>query len=171
MIATAMRAILFTVLIPGTIAVYIPRGLARTYSAQFDPGLFRYVGLLLMLSGFLFYLLSAIAFLIKGGGTPAIWFTKPLRFLIGEEPGKLVSDSLYRFTRNPMYLGVVGFVLGEALWFELSVLLTYSVVLWLCFHFVVAYIEEPHLREREGKTYEEYLKAVPRWIGFRSAKK
>ncbi len=166
-----LRAILFTILIPGTIAVYVPRWFARLYPEQLDIGAIRYVGMLMMLGGFLFYLLSAIAFLIKGGGTPAIWFTKPLKFLIGEEPGKLVSNSLYRFTRNPMYLGVVSFVLGEALWFQLQSVLIYGAALWLMFHFVVVFIEEPHLKRKQGLQYEEYCSAVPRWIGLRSFKK
>jgi protein-S-isoprenylcysteine O-methyltransferase Ste14 len=165
---TIVRAILFTILIPGTIAVYLPSWLAQRYPAQFPMGDWRYTGLLLMSIGFFVYLLSAFAFLVEGGGTPAIWFTKPIRFLIGEEPRKLVRGKLYKLTRNPMYLGVATFVLGMALWLESQVLLLYTVALWLCFHLVIVFIEEPHLRRKNGEQYEEYARTVPRWIGFRS---
>lgn len=165
---TLIRTIIFTILIPGTVAVYIPRWLMQMYPVRFEIGEWQYGGLLLMSVGFGFYLVSAIAFLIEGGGTPAIWFTKPFKSLIGEEPTKVVRGKLYQFTRNPMYIGVVTFVLGEALWYEIGVLLAYSIVLWFCFHFVVVYIEEPHLREKMGKQYEEYCRTVPRWIGSRT---
>ena len=165
---TIIRAIIFTILVPCTIAIYIPRWLAQSYPTQIEVEVLRYVGLPLMLVGFLFYLFSAIAFVVKGGGTPAIWFTKPVSFLIGEEPGTLVSQGLYRFTRNPMYVGVVGVVLGEALWFEKEVLFFYVILLWLLFHLVIVFIEEPHLKMKMGEEYEQYLNSVPRWMGRRS---
>lgn len=165
---TTLRLIIFTIFIPGTIAVYIPRWLVQLYPTRFELGEWRSAGLLFMLVGFGFYLVSATSFLIEGGGTPAIWFTKPLKFLIGEEPVKVVRGKLYQSTRNPMYIGVVTFVLGEALWNDARILLTYSIVLWLCFHLVVVFIEEPHLRRKSGEQYEEYLRTVPRWIGIRS---
>jgi protein-S-isoprenylcysteine O-methyltransferase Ste14 len=164
---TALRLIIFTLLIPGTIAVYIPRWLMQTYPARFEIGGWQYTGVCLMLVGFGFYLLSAFAFLMEGGGTPAIWFSRSFRFLIGEEPTHLVRGTLYQFTRNPMYIGVGTFILGEAVWFEARVLLAYAFIVWVCFHLVVIFIEEPHLRNKNGAAYDEFCRAVPRWIGFR----
>lgn len=161
-----VRLIIFTILIPGTVALYIPRWLAQQFPVHGGFGLLRYVGAPLMLAGFLLYLGSALTFAIEGGGTPAIWFTKPLKYLIGEEPHKLVSGTLYRFSRNPMYIGVMTVVFGQALWLESSVLLIYTALLFICFHLVVVLIEEPHLRRKNGPSYEEYSRAVPRWVGF-----
>jgi protein-S-isoprenylcysteine O-methyltransferase Ste14 len=163
---TLVRLIIFTILVPGTIAVYIPRWLVHQYPATIDIGVFRYSGIIFVLAGSVFYLLSVVSFLIEGGGTPAIWFTKPIKFLIGEEPHGLVRGTMYRFTRNPMYLGVMSFVLGHAIWFEVTALFLYTIVLFLCFHFVVVFIEEPHLRKKNGASYEEFCRTVPRWIGF-----
>ena len=161
-----LRAILFTILIPGTIAGYLPWSLATGSPQRLEIGPLRYIGLLVMFVGILFYAASAYSFVTKGKGTPAIWFTKPIRFIIGEEPRALVLSGLYRFTRNPMYLGVVSTVLGEAIFFEKQVLLAYAVSLWLIFHFVIIVVEEPHLRDREGDAYEAFCRRVPRWIGF-----
>ena len=47
------------------------------------------------------------------GGTPAIYFTRHLKFLIGEEPPS-GPQGLYRFSRNPMYVGVLLAVFGQA---------------------------------------------------------
>jgi protein-S-isoprenylcysteine O-methyltransferase Ste14 len=161
---TAAKSIVFTILIPGTVAAYVPQWLARIYPQQIELGLFAYAGVVAMLLGFGIYTLCVLRFLLDGGGTPAIWFTKPISFLIGEEPNKLVIRGLYRFSRNPMYLGVVCFVLGEAIWFQKSILFLYAVGLWFCFHLVVVFLEEPHLKKRMGQDYTQFVSKVPRWI-------
>jgi hypothetical protein len=56
-------------------------------------------GWLLVGVGILLYALSLLRFL-AAGGTPAIFFTRHLRLLIGEEPAALVSAGLYRFSRG-----------------------------------------------------------------------
>lgn len=162
-----IRLIIFTILIPGTVALYIPRWLAQQFPGHVGLGFLRYAGAPLMLAGFLLYLGSALTFAIEGGGTPAIWFTKPLKYLIGEEPHKLVRGTLYRFSRNPMYIGVLSVVVGQVLWLESPVLLIYTVALFICFHLVVVFIEEPHLRRKNGPSYDEYRREVPRWLAFR----
>lgn len=161
---TTLRLIVFTLLIPATIAVYIPHWLLQPGAARFDIGGWHIAGMLFMLAGGVFYLVSALAFLLEGGGTPAIWFTRPLKAIIGEEPATLVRGALYRHTRNPMYAGVLLVVVGEAIWFEAAVLLAYSAVVWLFFHLAVVLVEEPHLRKKNGAAYEEYCRAVPRWF-------
>lgn len=155
-----VRAILFTILVPGTVTVYIP-SLLLSGTAPVD-GAVRFLGLLPIAAGALGYFACALEFLLRGGGTPAVFFTRPLRFLIGEEPKTVVHTALYQRSRNPMYLSVVTVVLGESLFFESRALLVYAVFLWLMFHLVVVFIEEPHLRQRPG--YREYCAQVPRWL-------
>jgi protein-S-isoprenylcysteine O-methyltransferase Ste14 len=60
-----------------------------------------------------------------------------LGFLIGEQPPKLVRQGLYRISRNPMYVGVLIAVFGQALIFASEAVALYGVALWLCFHAVV----------------------------------
>ena len=63
-----------------------------------------------------------------------------------------------------MYVGAVLTVLGEAIYFRSGWLLLYAVVLWATLHTALLVFEEPQLRRRFGVEYEQYLKAVPRWI-------
>jgi protein-S-isoprenylcysteine O-methyltransferase Ste14 len=155
-----VRAILFTILVPGTVAIYIPSLLLAGTAPAGDA--WRFLGLLPIAAGVLGYLACALEFLLRGGGTPAVFFTRPLRFLIGEEPKTVVQTALYQRSRNPMYLSVVTVVLGESLLFESRALLFYTLFLWLMFHLVVVFVEEPHLRQRPD--YEEYCSRVPRWL-------
>ena len=115
--------------------------------------------------GALAYGLCLMRFL-AAGGTPAIFFTRPLRFLIGEEPGSLVSQGLYRFSRNPMYVGVLLVVFGQAIIFGSPRIAAYGLLLFVCFHLTVVLLEEPHLRRTRGRSYELYCQTVPRWLGF-----
>lgn len=163
----ALRAALFTVLVPGTAVVLIPYVPVERWPDRYTFGQLQYIGLAFILAGLFFYAASAFAFLTKGRGTPTIWFTKPIRFILGEEPQNLVTISLYLLTRNPMYLGVTAIVLGEALWLEKKVLLPYSMLLWVFFHLIIILVEEPHLRRLHGTEYETYCRTVPRRFGFR----
>ena len=63
-----------------------------------------------------------------------------------------------------MYVGAILIVLGEALYFRSGWLLVYMVGLWATLHTALIVFEEPQLRRRFGAEYEQYLKAVPRWI-------
>jgi protein-S-isoprenylcysteine O-methyltransferase Ste14 len=157
-----VRAIVFTILAPGVLTVYIP-WLIRTGITPANGGA-RFFGVPLIAAGALCYFACAFEFLLRGRGTPALFITKPLRFLIGEEPKLLIQSALYRHTRNPMYLSVVTVVLGESLLFESRPVLLYALFLWLMFHLTVVLIEEPHLRDRPG--YRAYCARVPRWLFF-----
>jgi protein-S-isoprenylcysteine O-methyltransferase Ste14 len=123
------------------------------------------IGWLLVGVGAAIYLMCLLAFLFSGG-TPAIFFTRPLKFILGEEPPKLVRQGLYRFSRNPMYVGVVTAVFGQALIFGSRGVAWYGVLPWLCFHVVVVFLEESHLRQERGASYDKYRRKVPRWIGW-----
>lgn len=161
-----VRVLLFSILVPGVVAGCVPWVLWRTFPADFDPGWLRFAGMLVMGCGIGFYVISAVAFLREGRGTPAIYFTRPLRGLIGEEPGTLVAGLLYSTTRNPMYLAVIQFVLGAGIVTGRWAILAYFILLSIFFHCVVVLIEEPHLRKTFGTSYEAYTKRVPRWFRF-----
>jgi protein-S-isoprenylcysteine O-methyltransferase Ste14 len=144
-----LRGLIFTALVPVVIAYFLPRWVG--YRPAVRPA-----GWFLIVPGILIYTLCLIRFL-AAGGTPAIFFTRPLRFLIGETPAALVSEGLYRYSRNPMYLGVLLTIFGQGL-------IGYGLIVWICFHTVVVLLEEPQLRKQNGEPYDEYCRTVPRWI-------
>jgi protein-S-isoprenylcysteine O-methyltransferase Ste14 len=144
-----LRGLIFTALVPVVIAYFLPRWLG------FHPT-FGLAGWLLIAPGVLIYTLCLIRFL-AAGGTPAIFFTRPLRFLIGETPNALVAEGLYRYSRNPMYLGVLLTIFGQGL-------VIYGLIVWICFHAVVVLLEEPQLRKQNGEPYDDYRRKVPRWF-------
>ena len=76
----------------------------------------------------------------------------------------LVTSGLYRFTRNPMYLGMALFYAGIALLFLSPIAGALLVpVLAIVDRFVIAR-EEAYLTRRFGTPYESYRRSVRRWI-------
>jgi protein-S-isoprenylcysteine O-methyltransferase Ste14 len=156
-----LRGAVFTVLVPYVVAVYLPKLVdpaARRHGAIFE------IGWPLIIAGTLIYAFCLIRFLLAGG-TPAIFFIRHLSFLVGEEPASLVSSGLYRYSRNPMYIGVLLVIFGQAILFASSAIALYGCFMFLMFHVVVVTLEEPHLRAVQGPSYEAYCRAVPRWFG------
>jgi len=81
-----------------------------------------------------------------------------------DPPKILVVRGLYRYVRNPMYVGVLWILLGEAIWF-LSELILFEAGLFLAVtHLFVKYYEEPVLRRQFGEPYERYMQSVGRWF-------
>jgi protein-S-isoprenylcysteine O-methyltransferase Ste14 len=165
-----LRGVIFTVLVPCMVGAYVPSLIYRGRELEegfwvIDWKVGQGIGWLLVGLGATIYLVCLVAFL-SAGGTPAMFFTRPLKFILGEEPPRLVRQGLYRFSRNPMYVGVVMAVFGQALICGSSSVAGYGAFLWLCFHTVVVFLEEPHLREERGPSYDEYRRKVPRWIGW-----
>jgi protein-S-isoprenylcysteine O-methyltransferase Ste14 len=152
----AIKTLIFTILVPGTVAVLIPYRLASSTATRgtVPLGSFRYFGLALIAAGILIYLWCACDFAFAGKGTPA-----PI-----DPPKELVIRGLYKHVRNPMYVGVLSLVLGQALIFEALALFVYAGFLFLAFNLFVLFYEEPALTRKFGEAYRSYCKAVPRWI-------
>jgi protein-S-isoprenylcysteine O-methyltransferase Ste14 len=157
-----VRDLIFTALVPAVVAGYIPMTLDPT--AQQQGGLWD-AGWALIALGTLIYAMCLLRFL-AAGGTPAIFFTRPLRHLIGEEPDRLVADGPYRFSRNRIYVGVLLVIFGQAVIFRSLTLASYGLGVFVVFHFVVVLLEEPHLRATVGPSYELYCRTTPRWLGL-----
>jgi protein-S-isoprenylcysteine O-methyltransferase Ste14 len=81
-----------------------------------------------------------------------------------ETPSTLVTSGPYRFTRNPMYVGLTLIYLGVAgtrleIWpaIGLPLLLAYI-------NFLVIPVEEKNLRGVFGEDYQKYGERVGRWL-------
>ncbi len=95
-----------------------------------------------------------------------IFFMKKTEKIFGKEPDNIVDTLFYRFSRNPMYLGVVTLIFGLGILLESLSVILWAFISFIIFHFVVLTLEEPHLREKFGVQYELYCKKTPRWIGI-----
>ena len=78
---------------------------------------------------------------------------------------RLVTDGVFRVSRNPMYLGLVLLLIGWAIWLG-------SASPWLIpplFVIVLTVVqiipEEQALSRRFGEQYLSYRRSVARWIG------
>ena len=84
--------------------------------------------------------------------------------LVPAPPKKLVVAGVYRYVRNPMIIGGLMIILGEALIFSSIELLILFAMIFIVNHTYFVYSEEPGLIKRFGDDYIEYKKNVPRWI-------
>jgi protein-S-isoprenylcysteine O-methyltransferase Ste14 len=77
---------------------------------------------------------------------------------------RLVQHGPYRFTRNPMYLGLTISYLGLSLALDTAwPLILLPLMLWLLFRTVIRH-EERYLTETFGEEYVAYTKRVRRWL-------
>ncbi|HXQ22199.1 MAG TPA: isoprenylcysteine carboxylmethyltransferase family protein [Candidatus Acidoferrales bacterium] len=147
-----LKNLLFTLVIPGTVAVYVPLLLVRSLSP--GSGIWRLAAWVFFLVGGLIYGWCVWEFAAFGRGTPA-----PI-----DAPKKLVVRGLYRYTRNPMYVGVLTTILGWAVRYQAPGLVLYACSVGLCFQCFIVFYEEPHLQRVFGPAYEAYRAQVGRWL-------
>jgi protein-S-isoprenylcysteine O-methyltransferase Ste14 len=77
---------------------------------------------------------------------------------------KLVISGLYKFSRNPMYIGVMLILVGECAFFSSISLLIYSTFVFIAFNLFILFHEEPRLENDFGAEYQQYRKTVRRWL-------
>jgi len=152
----ALRSLLFALLLPGTVTLFIPYVLLSNSGVTGIPRwtALQYAALPVIGVGFAVLVRCIVDFARHGRGTLA-----PV-----DPPKDLVVHGLYRYVRNPMYLGVTAVLTGEVALFESLVLLRFVAAWFLLVNLVVIFYEEPVLRGRFGQSYEQYRRAVGRWI-------
>jgi len=156
-----LQGLLFTLgpCLGGGLAPYLLSGARRL-----QPGFWR-LGWVSVCLGAAIYMSCLLNFL-AAHGTPAPFFTRRLRGIIGEEPGDLVCAGLYKASRNPMYVSVLLAIFGQALLLASPWIALYGLAAWLVLHRGIVCVEEPHLRAKHGQTFEDYCRRVPRWLGL-----
>jgi protein-S-isoprenylcysteine O-methyltransferase Ste14 len=150
-----LKATIITLLMPGTAILLVPYFILHQ-SGVTDWPIVSGVTVFATIAGLagLAVLLHCIwGFAVHGKGTLA-----PI-----DPPKVLIVHGVYRYTRNPMYLGIIVVLLSQALFFDSFQLLIYAAGVLLGFHLFVILYEEPRLRTRFGESYEGYFKSVPRW--------
>ncbi len=154
-LAPLLGSAIFFCVAPGLVAGVGPGAIAGW---QIGPpfmglGVFRVIGVMLIIIGAAGLLDSTARFALQGRGTPAPF----------APPATLVVSGLYRHVRNPMYVAIVAAILGQALLFGSMEALGYAGVVWCIFHLFVIKCEEPALRGQFGDRYDSYQAAVRRW--------
>jgi protein-S-isoprenylcysteine O-methyltransferase Ste14 len=146
------KNLLFTVLVPGTVAVLIPRSLSLdrlvpSAAAAAAASAFFLVGAAV-------YAWCVWDFASFGRGTPA-----PI-----DAPKQLVVRGLYHYSRNPMYVGVLTVIVGWGVLYLDWHLFAYAACVATLFQLFIRFYEEPHLAELFGEEYTAYRARVGRWL-------
>ncbi len=152
-IGPLFKTVLFIVLVPGTVLLVVPYWLLKSAVPR-PAGWLNWLALAQAALGGAILLKCAWEFAAVGFGTPA-----PI-----DPPKSLVVSGLYRFVRNPMYVGVGMVLLSEAALFSSISILKYALATCGAFCLFVLAYEEPRLRRKFGASYKVYCKGVPRWI-------
>jgi len=159
----AVLTILATVLVPGLAVFLVPYWILHVTGRLSGPafGLLGAASIALVILGAVMVIWVSLTFATRGKGTPV-----PVA-----PPQVLVAEGLYRFVRNPMYVGALLVLAAEALLFRSAWILLYAGFLWLALHTFAVLIEEPDLERRFGDSYRQYKESTPRWIPRPPAKK
>ena len=157
MLSLFFRNLFFTILQPGLVAGLFPylilgKSFQKPFAQPFQ--LPQYLGAILFIFGLVIMLNCIIRFAIEGRGT-----LSPV-----DPTKKLVVKGLYKFSRNPMYIGVMIILVGEIIFFSSYNLGVYTLFILLAFSLFIILIEEPRLRRDFGNDYHEYCKRVRRWL-------
>ena len=132
------------ILVPSWIEPHITRGRDAAFTA----------GAGLMLIGLLIMGHTIASFIRIGKGTLAPW----------SPTSRLVIEGLYTYVRNPMILGVIIVLLGEALAFGSWRILAWALAFFAINTLYFVRLEEPGLEKRFGEPYRRYRQNVPRWL-------
>jgi protein-S-isoprenylcysteine O-methyltransferase Ste14 len=143
----------FFLLAPGATAGLVPWLVTGWDRPDGAVGPVDVAGIVLLALGIAVVVACFVRFVTEGRGTPA-----PVA-----PTEELVVGGLYRYVRNPMYVGVASAIAGQVLLFRSAALVVWLVVFLVA---VVAFVkgyEEPTLQSQFGASYERYRQAVPGW--------
>ena len=75
----------------------------------------------------------------------------------------LKTDGVYQFSRNPIYVGMIGWAVLVDSW-----MVTALLVLWALLYVAAPFLEEPWMRKHYGAAFDAYALEVPRYGSIRS---
>lgn len=141
-----------SLILPVTVLILVPLWIEQHIVRAAWPQFL--IGLVILLLGLFVMGETILTFIQIGKGTLAPW--SPTR--------KLITGGMYAYVRNPMIMGVITVLIGEAI-----AIASLPILIWAILVFVIntAYFiwsEEPGLEKRFGAEYVEYKKNVPRWL-------
>lgn len=149
----AVASAAFFVVAPGTVVGLIPWLITRWEIPPSTPVWQMILGALLIVAGLIPPAHAFIQF-VKAGGTPM-----PIA-----PTQRLVVTGFNRYVRNPMYLGLLVVIVGQALLFGSIWLLLYAAGWWIVTASFVRWYEEPTLVREYSDEYEAYRRNVHAWL-------
>jgi protein-S-isoprenylcysteine O-methyltransferase Ste14 len=151
-----LRILPAVVLLYAVFVCAIPALLLWTFSSLTVPSFSAafWLGLGLASAGLLLYV-RVVWELVALAGTSA----SPLG-----TPTQLRTHGSYAWSRNPLLLGVVAILFGQAVAFRSIALAVYAVAYWTWLHVFIVVREEPMLQAQFGERYARYCGRVPRWF-------
>jgi protein-S-isoprenylcysteine O-methyltransferase Ste14 len=147
----ALGTFLFFFAAPGTTAGLVPWLVTGWDGSPPGPDLLDVLGALAGSLGLAMVVACFVRFVREGRGTPSP----------GAPTEELVVGGLYRYLRNPMYVGVGLVIAGQCLAFRSGALVVWLVLFTVAVTAFVAAYEQPTLQERYGASYDEYRRTVP----------
>jgi protein-S-isoprenylcysteine O-methyltransferase Ste14 len=139
---------------PGILLVYLPYWLTRFRIPADEPLWQMVIAGALIGAGLAPLFESAARFVRVGRGT----------LVPAAATEHLVVSGLYRYVRNPMYVGVTTSLAAEAALFRSTDLLVELALALAAIHLFVCSYEERTLAKRYGNEYAEFKRNVPRWL-------
>jgi protein-S-isoprenylcysteine O-methyltransferase Ste14 len=149
----ALGSAAFFVVAPGTFVGLGPWLITRWEIPGSSPPVRVVLGVVLIVVGVIPPIHAFIQF-ARAGGTPM-----PVA-----PTERLVVTGFNRFVRNPMYVGLITAILGQALLFDSLTLVAYAAFFWIATASFVRLYEEPTLVRTYGEQYEQYRRNVPGWL-------
>jgi protein-S-isoprenylcysteine O-methyltransferase Ste14 len=145
----------FFVVAPGTVVGLGPWLITRweITGSGLPWRLLQAIGVVLIVAGLIPPVHAFVQF-VKAGGTPM-----PIA-----PTQRLVVTGFNRYVRNPMYLGLIVVMLGQALLFGSLALVLWAAAFWIITASFVRWYEEPTLVDEYDGEYEEYRRHVHAWL-------
>ena len=146
---------IFTVLVPLPAVLFGPWYIThwQQQPAFFGIEALRYVGMAMIPVGLVVYW-KGITTLGRQGVNPI-----PVPAIT-----HIVTTGIFAWTRNPMYLGAITMMVGQALLFGSRGVLYYALVWFAVFNLFEFTFDQPVLMKQLPDVYGNYKKTVPMWI-------
>ena len=139
---------------PGIVLIYLPLWITHFRVPAAEPPWQMLIASVLILAGLMPALESGRRFVYVGRGT----------LMPVSPPEHLVVSGFCRYVRNPMYVGVMMALTGEAILFWNRGLVIEAILVFLGFNLFIRLHEESSLTRRHPEEYSHYMRNVPRWL-------
>ena len=77
---------------------------------------------------------------------------------------QIFCHGIYKYTRNPMYLGLILFQVGLGMILSMTHIIFFSIFTYLIYRYGVIEKEEVYLSEKFGQSYKKYMQKTRRWF-------